>query len=202
MTFLPMTFLFTLWTFICAPAFAHDKGAPPLSAESKAVQKAFIALKAGPTLPQLQLAYVKTFPKSRAAFLRVFVDEQNSRQLYSESHEYIAALHQAGKVFPKNVLRICFSIGKNLVWEADAIGDLQHTTVKLGVEFPRVFAEETRRLLATEQLHLFRFLADVENHRAYTEYEMLRQKLAATGATDLAAKLGLARERRMKLPHG
>jgi hypothetical protein len=197
-----MHFLIAFLLLFCVGEPARVELIPPLTAESRTVKQAFSALNVKPSSKQAQLAYLRAFPNTKAAFLRVFMDVPNFGQLYNESHEYIAALQRISKAYPQEVLRKCFAVGKDLTWDADAVGYLQHATVEIGVASPRTFAEEARKLTAPEQLKLFRFLADVESHRDYIHYPLLMKRLTETGASDLAAKLRRAKERRIKEPHG
>jgi len=171
--------------------------APPLSAESRRVQQAYEALQAQPGSKAARLQYLQAFPASKAEFLRIFNSFDGS-QLYETSFEHIGALKRVAGTYPHQVLRKCFAIGKSLRWDADAVGDLQSTTVQLGGIHPQAFAAEARRLSAPERLSLFCFLADAENHRAYPEYVALMKSLSQTGAADLAGSLQQAKERRQR----
>lgn len=174
---------------------------PPLSPEAQRVQNAYARLQANPTAAPAKLAYLKAFPDSKAAFLRVF-SPVDGGQLYGTSHEQVTALKSIATTYPQAVLALCFGIGKNLTWDADAVGDLQYTTVEVGGRHPRAFAAEARKLKPAERQALFRFLADAENHRQYPQYQALITRLTESGAADLAAALEQARQRRMKEPHG
>ena len=174
---------------------------PPLSAEAQRVQSAYAKLQASSKSASAKLAYLRAFPATKAAFVRVF-SLPDGGQLSNTSHEHIAALKGLAATSPQAVLAICFNIGKNLVWEADAVGSLQHATVEIGGLHPRTFAAEARKLKPAERVALFGFLADVENHRKYSAYQDLIKRLTESGASDLASGLEQAKQRRMRQPHG
>ena len=92
-------------------------------------------------------------------------------------------------------------IGKNLRWEADAVGYLQHGIVALGNNYTSLFILKINSLSPEEQSNLISFLADVENHDAYPEYKQLIKSIKVAGRTDLADKFITAMNQREKQHH-
>jgi hypothetical protein len=174
---------------------------PPLSDEAQRVQSAYARLKANPKSASAKLAYLRAFPTTKAAFIRVF-NSADGGQLSATSHEHVATLKSVAHTYPQPVLALCFSIGKNLAWEADAVSSLQHASVEIGGLHPRTFAAEARKLKPTERVALFGFLADVENHQKYSEFHDLIKRLNESGDSDLGSGLEQAKQRRMRQPHG
>ncbi|QIL76141.1 hypothetical protein [Hymenobacter sp. HDW8] len=168
-----------------------------LSEEARQVQAAYKRFKKEPASLQVQQRFVVAFPASQAAFIRVF-HPADFGQLYASSDKYIQTLQQVGSNYPKEVLHKCLIISKDLVWDADATGFLQHATARMGAAHPRIFMQEARQLSLVEQTKLFRFLADVENHNQYPEYQLLMKQLSEIGATDLTQMMRQAKEQRVK----
>jgi hypothetical protein len=175
-------------------------GGPPLSAECRLVQAAYLALKANPASAQAQRVYLQAFPKSRDKFLRIFMGEP-PHGFPSDGHEYLEALQQLGATYPAKVLSICFGIEQKMSRTSDAVAYLADATVKLGIAHPQIFANETKRLTVADQVALCRFLADEEGIKWDDQYVQLMQQLRQTGAAGVSAKLQQAKVWRMKLPN-
>ena len=169
--------------------------AQPLSRESKKVKLAFDALAKTPKSRQKQLDYLKSFPQDKQQFIAVF-DQNDFSELYSDSYEYITAFFKLSKYYPQQVMDKSINIGKDLKWNADAVGYLQHHIVILGNQQIKIFSTELRRLPESQVNGLITFLADVENHKAYSEYQQLINTLNQIGAKDLSDKFIKARSKR------
>lgn len=165
--------------------------------EAQKIKYAFEKLSADSNNQKLQIEYIESFPSDTKSFLKVF-QTYNSEQLYSVSFEYLGMLKQCAENFPEKVLSKCIDIGKNLVWEADAVGGLQHLSVEIAVKNVNIFVEKYKTLNSKEQNHLIKFYADVENHRAYTEYQDMIEALKSVGEMNIARKFEKARAIRIK----
>ncbi|MBK7852245.1 MAG: hypothetical protein IPJ66_14250 [Bacteroidetes bacterium] len=158
---------------------------------------AFEKLKADSSNKKLQSEYITAFPSDTKTFLNVFQTEKFD-QLYNDSEKYLDALVQCAIYYPKEVISKCVDLGKNLIWDADAVGQLQRMTVDLAVKNPNTFLAKYKTLNTKEQTSLINFLADVENHDAYKEYQDIIDKMQIIGQTEISNKLELARTERKK----
>lgn len=164
------------------------------------VKSAYENLSADKNSKKLQQDYISAFPSDTKTFLAVFQSDKFD-QLYSDSHKYIEALENCATNSPTEVISKCVDIGKNLVWDADAVGLLQHISVDIAIQHPPTFVSKYKTLNDKEQDKLINFYADVENHSAYPEYQDLIDKLNSIGEKDIAKKLETARTFR-KAKHG
>ncbi|MEO8149309.1 MAG: hypothetical protein ABI723_16810 [Bacteroidia bacterium] len=165
--------------------------------EAEKIKSAFEKFSTDTNSKSLQYNYVTEFPSDSKTFLRVFQTEKFD-QLYLESYKYLKALEKCSRNFPKEVISKYIDIGKNLVWDADAVGGLQHLSVELAIKQVKFFVDKYKTLDIKEQQSLINFYADVENHNAYQEYQVLINKLNKIGETDIAKKLETARTIRKK----
>jgi hypothetical protein len=163
--------------------------------EAIKVKTAFENLSVDPDNKKLQKDYISAFPNDTKTFLKVFQTE-GFDQLYSESYKYLNELERCSSSFPNEVINKCINIGKNLVWDADAVGQLQHISVTLNAKYISVFVNCYRKLNTKEQDNLIKFYADVENHNAYKIYQDLIDKLNSVGQRDISEKLETARKNR------
>lgn len=167
-----------------------------LSVESKKVKNAFTELiRTGYTSASM-LNYIECFPSDTQTFLPMFASEKFD-QLY-DGHEYIDALEKCGGRYPKEVIRKCINIGKDLAWDADAVAYLQDASVRLAFSNPSIFAQEYHNLSSTGKNGLIAFYADVENHRVYKDYQALIDSMK-TLDHEIAQKLEIARTERIKM---
>lgn len=171
-----------------------------LSNDSKKVSAAYEVLEKHPNLKRAQLSYLQAFPGDKSRFLAVF-DPENFGQLYSRSDKFIAAFAGLASTFPAEVINKSIKIGKDLIWQADATGYLQHAIVQMGNEHTNIFATKLNALPAQQQNNLAKFLADAENHKAYPEYQALIDALNRIYQTKLAALFVKARAEREKIKH-
>ncbi len=91
------------------------------------------------------------------------------------------------------------NIGKDLKYDADAIGQLQNEIVHLGNEHINLFLAKLKALPYNQTAHLINLLADVENHKAYPEYQQLIDLLKKRGEVKIANQFITARTLRMKV---
>jgi hypothetical protein len=171
-----------------------------LSPNSEKIKKAYDQLKVNDSSETLQLNYISAFPNSKEEFLAIF-NPDDHKQLSNVSDQYLDMLLVLGDKYPTKVLRKSMNIGKRLKWDADAIGYLQHLIVDVANKHPNVFIEQIDRLHENEKTSLIRFLADVENHRAYPEYQDLIDKLNAAKQNTISKMFIQARKERMKHHH-
>lgn len=164
---------------------------------SEKIKTSFEKLAADTSNKKLQADYIKAFPSDTKTFLSVF-QTKTFDQLYSDSHKYLNELEKCATNFPKDVIDKCIDISKNLVWDADAVGQLQHLNIKLFSQNVNVFIDKFNTLDNKEQDALINFYADVENHNAYKIYQNLIDKLNTSGQTAISKKLELARTNRQK----
>ncbi|HYV91268.1 MAG TPA: hypothetical protein VE978_05775 [Chitinophagales bacterium] len=167
-----------------------------LTADAMKVKTAFDNLSADTNSKKLQEDYIAAFPSDSNSFLKIFGPEKFD-QLYSESYKYLEALEKCAATFPIEVINKCIDIGKDLGWDADAVGQLQQMSVDLAIKCTTVFVSKYKTLEGKEQNNLINFYADVENHNAYPEYQELINKLNSIGEKDIAKKLEIARTIRM-----
>ena len=157
------------------------------------VKIAFNKLQSNKTNEELQNQYIKAFPSDTKTFLKVFHSDKFD-QLYSQSYEYVQTLKLCANNLPNEVVNKSIDIGKNLVWDADATGYLQHLIVELSYQNPNSFISKCKSLNTSEKDKLISFLADVENHKAYKIYQKLIDKLNELGYKEISNKLIRARE--------
>lgn len=186
--------LFCLHLFFALPYIALSQ---PLSPKSKEVKAAWKALNRQPDSKQSQLAYLKAFPSNKRDFVAVF-DPDDFTQLYDESNKYIDSFIALAKDYPALVIDKSINIGRNLKWNADAINYLQDAIIELGINNTVMFSIKLNSLSLVEKMHLIKFLADVENYKAYPEYQRLINALTKIGEKALANKFEVARTEQEK----
>jgi hypothetical protein len=163
-----------------------------LIADAMKVKTAFDNLSVDTNSKKLQQAYIAAFPSDTNTFLKVFQTEMFD-QLYMDSYKYLEAFEKCAIIFPTEVIGKCVDIGKDLVWEEDAVGQLQHMSVKLAIKHVIVFVSKYKTLDGKEQNQLINFYADVENHSAYPEYQELINTLNSIGEKGIAKELETVR---------
>jgi hypothetical protein len=178
--------------------FSNAVLAQSLSQTSQKIKTAYDELKNEPASNQKKLTYLKVFPQNKEQFMAVF-DPDDFKELYSESFKYIDAFISLAQNYPAAVINKSINIGKNLKWEADATGQMQHSIVLLGNQHIALFLKKIDTLSPIEEAHLIAFLADVENHKAYHEYQQLIESLQRIGENKLANKFINARALREKV---
>jgi len=183
---------YCLVLFAVLPSFAFSQA---LSPKSKAVKAAWEALVKQPGAKQCQLTYLRVFPENKHDFIAVF-DRDDFTQLYTESNKYIESFIALVKNYPAQVIDKSINIGKDLRWNADAINYLQHGIVEIGISNTIIFSKKLNSLTPKQKGRLVKFLADVENHKAYPQYQQLINALTKTGEKSLAHKFELARTER------
>jgi hypothetical protein len=162
------------------------------------IKSAYELLVADTSNKKLQESFVTAFPSNTKSFLRVF-QTKNFDQLYKESYNYLYLFEKCAATYQKMVLSKCVNIGKNLVWDADAVGQLQEISVELSVKYLNIFIEDYNSLKIKEQNSLINFYADIENFDDNSEYQKLIDKLNSVGQVEIVKKLEGAKAKRKKL---
>jgi hypothetical protein len=189
-----------LLVFVVLMVGALQGFAQQLIPEALKVKTAYERLRMSANSKELQQNYISAFPSDSRTFLKVFMTEKFD-QLYTNSYLYIDILDTCSDNFPKEVLSKCIDIGKNLVWNADAVGSLQRLSVNLAIKNPQLFVNKYQTLNDKEQESLINFYADVENHDAYDEYQKLINAAKSIGEIGISKKLEIARTERKKRIH-
>ena len=188
-----MKFALLFLCFLAANAFPQG-----LSIESQNIKTAYEQLKEHPEVKRVQLRYLHKFPNNKKQFLRIF-NPDNLGQLYSGSYKYISLFIELAKKYPNEVMDKAIRIGCELKWDADAVGYLQRSIVDLGNEHVKMFSDKLNYLPERQKNGLITFLADVENHKAYHDYQLLIDALTKTNQTKLAEQFIKARAVREKV---
>jgi hypothetical protein len=183
------------FSILCSTIFSQK-----LIPEAQSVKIAFEKLGLNESDKNSKLRYIASFPSNAKTFIRVF-NPKNFDQLYSNSYKYIEAFEHCATDFPTEVINKCIDIGKELVWDADAVGDLQQLSVSLAAKYPNVFIKKYNTLSSNEQDKLILFYADVENHDDYKNYQNLIDRMKKNGDYAVSRKLEVARVQRIKVMH-
>jgi hypothetical protein len=177
------------------------QGAPEkqddLSAKATRLSRALAALKAAPDDRISQRRYLDAFPRTYKEYLLLF----DYRQPLYDGHEYVVAISSLAGNYETEVGSLLVNLSKDAHYDSDAPAYLQNATSIYAAEHTKTFAELLDKLPADRQANLISFLADVENHDSYPEYQALIDHLKAMGKTSLASKFETARTRRKKQPH-
>ena len=188
-------------------AFAQHHTPSKLSATSLKVQRAYQSLMSDRQSIHLQELYVRSFPNDYNTFARVF-DPPDFGELYDSSYEYIFILDSIAEHHPIEVCNKIISLAKDgerylkqSGFIADAPAELQMITISFAVKYPDLFIKSMNRLSATQKDSLATFLADVENHAAYPEYEQFISILKDKEQSELQGLFIRAKKARMKYRH-
>jgi GNAT superfamily N-acetyltransferase len=89
-----------------------------------------------------------------------------------DSYNYILAFERCAATFPTEVIGKCVDIGKKLVWDADAVGELQHISVNLAIKHINVFVTKYKDFITSfitckikNEIGNIGLIATHENHR-------------------------------------
>jgi hypothetical protein len=140
----------------------------------------------------LQQAYIDSFPQTYSEFLRLF----DYRAPLADGHEYMETLRSLISKHELAVGRLLVRLSKDAHYEADAPSYLQQTTAAYGSEHIVTFTTLLEQLLPKERASLIVFLADVENHASYYDYDNIVRQLKTHHQTELAKQFESAREQR------
>lgn len=149
--------------------------------QAKEINIAYEQLQEKPNSKEIQIKYVEVFPEDADIFKKVFHSPKFD-QLYMESHLYIFKLAELSESFPDEVgrklVKLCLGLKE---WDADAIGHIQHVTIGFTNSHYDTFMVIISSLDVLELEVLATFLADVENHAVYSDYNDFLKKLQANG---------------------
>jgi hypothetical protein len=162
------------------------------------IKAAFDKLSADTNNKELQAKYVAAFPSDSGTFSNVFQTIASDR-LYSGYYKYLQVVEMCATSFPKEVIGKCIDLGKNLTWDADAIGQLQTISVSIATKYLTEFIGKFNTLTQKEQDKLINFYADVENHNAFPAYEYLIEQLSLNGQKNTSKRLEIARAKRKQM---
>jgi hypothetical protein len=151
------------------------------------------ALRNTPNDVRLQKRYLDALSDTYMSFMDLFEN--------FDGFDYIDVLPSLAKNYDVQVGELLVRLGKDAHYEADSLGALQQATATYAGEHTKVFISLLEQLPTEKQAQLIRFLADVENHHAYPEYQTIVEHIRGFRKYDLARRFEIAREQRMKQPH-
>jgi len=170
-----------LMSFNFLVSFQTDKLIP----ESQTIKTAYDNLLKNPDNKEIQKQYINDFPDNTDVFKKVF-HSSTFDQLYMVSHLYILKLAELSKNFPvlvgDKLIKLCIGLKE---WDADAIGYIQHVTMGYANSNYSDFTQLIKKLNNYDLDTLATFLADVENHSAYGDYQKFMYKLKTNNETEL-----------------
>ncbi len=179
------------------PLFTHAQQ-KQLSPNARKLADALTELQKKPDDPEVQERYLDAFPHDYKAFLSLF---DLGREL-SDGHDYIRILPSLAKHHELEVGQLLVQLSKDAHYEADAPSYLQRATAQYANRHTESFVKLVHQLSPRKRSRLVTFLADVENHGAYPEYQGIIDHLNALGQKHLAKEFEAAREKRSRQPHG
>jgi predicted glycoside hydrolase/deacetylase ChbG (UPF0249 family) len=169
-----------------------------LSPRAQELTRALAALHSKPDDPMTQEQYLQAFPHDYKTFLDLF---DLDHELY-DGHDYIDVLPSLARNHDTQVGTLLVGLSKDAHKEADAPTYLQLATAAYGSQHTKSFANLLKQLPTEKENHLITFMADVENHRAYAEYQGIIDHLKGLEEQDLANKFEEARKKKEQRPHG
>jgi hypothetical protein len=181
-----------LIVILALTAAAQDL-ASPRDAKLEDLRK---AIETNPTNSD-KLKYLKLFPRTCGSFRTTFYGS-NLNELYPTYEQHLSLLQGLFDQYPKKVISIWLGVATYCSWEGDALGDLQHQLAKFGAKDTKTFAIVLLAKPKTERLSIIRFLADVENHRVYWDYQLIQKNLKQLGFHTLERAFTAAKNRQIK----
>jgi hypothetical protein len=183
---------------VCGSAQRRPHQENGLSRKVTKLSAALAELRNSPNDRTAQMRYLDAFPKTYKEYLQFF---DVGRSLY-DGHEYVDVISTLAANYELAVGNTLVSLSQDAEYDADAPAYLQHATSGYAGQHTKTFVSLLKRLPSAKEANLITFLADVENHRAYPQYQLIIDHLKALGETALASKFELARAERKKQPHG
>jgi len=184
-----VTFCLLVGTLLTA--YGQDRR---LSPEGSKLANALAELHKKPDDPAVQEQYLAIFPHDYKSFLGFF----DFRRELSDGHDYIEVLPSLANTHEETVGTLLIQLSRDAHKEADAPTHLQSATAAYGDQHTKAFAAIMNQLSPTERAKVITFLADVENHMAYPEYQHIIDHLNSLGQLGLAQQFVMAREERMR----
>ena len=167
---------------------------------SDAAQQLTLALtqvKKAPDDRNVQERYLEAFPQTYKSFLELF---DLDHPLY-DGRDYVETLYSLAGSHALEVGGLLVQLSKDAHYGGDAPSYLQNATATFGSQHIEIFLALLKQLPAGKQAHLITFLADVENHQAYQEYQLIIDHLKALDEQTVARKFEAARSKRSRQPH-
>lgn len=186
--------LIGLLLLLSAAGLANPK---TTSLEAKHLTQALAQLQKSPADPTVQKLYLETFPHTYAAFLELF---EPGRPLY-DGEAFIDALYPLAEDHESEVGKLLTQLSKDAHYDADAPSYLQQATASFANHHTEAFLSLLAQLSVVQQHRLISFLADVENHQSYPDYQAIVDHSNALGQSALARKFEAARTERQKRHH-
>jgi len=181
---------------IClSAAGSANQSTMPNGAEQ--LTQALAQLQRAPDDRKVQERYLDAFPQTYKSFLELF---DFNHPLY-DGHEYVETLYSLVGSHELEVGRLLVQLSKDAHYDADAPSYLQNATATFGSQHIEIFLALLKQLPVGEQANLITFLADVENHQAYPEYQLIIDHLKALDERSFARKFVAARAKRSRQPH-
>ncbi len=165
-----------------------------LSLQARKLSDALAELKAKPGDPKVQGQYLNIFPHDYVSFLGLF----DQGQELADGFEYIMVLPSLFKNHEAETGRLLLQLSSSAHKEADAPTYLQITMANYAAQYTTTFANLLQQLPPAERINLITFLADVENHAVYGQYQEIIDHLRAIGLDDLSKEFERAREKRQQ----
>jgi len=149
--------------------------------------------------PEAEKEYLNAFPTTFEKFKQMFYGN-NLDELYDTHSDHLTLLQRLSAKYPEKVLSIWMGVATNGHWDADAIGILQHQLAEYGARNTKELATALLSKPKNQRLSIIRFMADVENHYVYQEYQTIMKNLKASGYSELYRDFDAAKKDRMKKP--
>ena len=169
-----------------------------LSGKVTKLTAALAELRKSPDDRTAQMRYLEAFPKTYKEYLEFF---DFGQPLY-DGNEYVDVILPLAANYERSVGNILVNLSQDAYYDADAPAYLQHATSGYAAQYTKTFVSLLKRLSSAKKANLITFLADVENHRGYPEYQLIIDHLKILGETALAREFEIARAKREKQPHG
>jgi len=159
--------------------------------------QALAQLQKAPDDRKVQERSLDAFPQTYKSFLELF---DLNHPLY-DGHEYVETLYSLAGSHELEVGRLLVQLSKDAHCDGDAPSYLQNATATFGSQHTKTFLALLELLPVGKQANLITFLADVENHQAYSEYQLIIDHLKALDERSFARKFEAARAKRSRRPH-
>jgi len=179
--------------------------AATLSPESEKLEQLRLAVEAR-LGRSAELEYLKAFPRTYARFHFVFYGDEQAfgtccGELYDRHEQHLGLLNRLSAKYPGVVLKIQLDVAVGGRWDADAVSILQLQLIRRAAEQTRQFAEALSAYPRPRLLSIIAFLADMEDHSIYFDYQRAISALSTLGYGSLAEDFVRAREDRQKRHH-
>lgn len=140
--------------------------------------------------------YLQAFPHTCSTFKKTFYGKDLD-ELYPTHEQHLAILQRLSAKYQNEAISIWLGVATNCVWEADALGILRHQLVGFGATDTKTFAAALLVKPTAQRRSIISFLADVENHEAYSEYKVIQKNLKQLGLVKLEKEFATAKKERM-----